>query len=506
VNLSEIKSLARGRNLHVSDDILSRYQCVDDAERLDNILRLHERLAIIKARLIRHHPFFATVLLSMDIFFGKTMYGTAETNGKFIRIQPEFMEAISNPEVEGVLVHEIMHVMSLHHLRMRKRHKVVWNMAGDHAINIELMENGFVLPEGGLHDPQYKGQSTEEIYEHVYKDVEFQECVTCVVVSSSESGNSDPGDSTAVPSSDPGTSDDEQDELPGDGGEGDDGGEDDGDAGGGTDDDGSNPDDSTSDDDAGEETEEPWNWGNVLDAGEGLSDAELSHKETETKVMVHQAALSAKNMGCGSDQGIAERIIQCYEDDVEWKEFLRDFVKTSFDKDDYSWSRPNRRHMQSGIYLPQMVGKSMEELVTAIDVSGSIDIAQLNRFGSALSSILMEFPKIEITVLYVDTSIQMVETLTSADLPLKLKTPGGGGTSFIPPFNYVEKHKLDPKCFIYFTDMECGQFPEEPDYPVLWICFVGKTHLNRYKQYYGSSTKEFPPFGELVCMDLPGKS
>ena len=49
---------------------------------------------------------------------------------------------------------------------------------------------------------------------------------------------------------------------------------------------------------------------------------------------------------------------------------------------------------------------------------------------------------------------------------------GGGGTSFIPVFEYIEKNDLRPDALIYLTDL-AGRFPEhEPDFPVIWgaIC------------------------------------
>ena len=46
---------------------------------------------------------------------------------------------------------------------------------------------------------------------------------------------------------------------------------------------------------------------------------------------------------------------------------------------------------------------------------------------------------------------------------------GGGGTSFRPVFEWVEKQGLRPEALVYFTDAE-GEFPERaPHYPVIWL-------------------------------------
>ena len=49
--------------------------------------------------------------------------------------------------------------------RRQQRLHGKWNVACDHAINPMLLDSGFILPEGGLCDYQYKGMSAEQIYE-----------------------------------------------------------------------------------------------------------------------------------------------------------------------------------------------------------------------------------------------------------------------------------------------------------------------------------------------------
>ena len=64
----------------------------------------------------------------------------------------------------------------------------------------------------------------------------------------------------------------------------------------------------------------------------------------------------------------------------------------------------------------------------------------------------------------------------------------GGGTSFKPPFEYVDKYDLEPEFLIYFTDGYCSRYADEPDYPVLWVLYTDNQHFD-------------PPYGEVVRMD-----
>ena len=55
------------------------------------------------------------------------------------------------------------------------------------------------------------------------------------------------------------------------------------------------------------------------------------------------------------------------------------------------------------------------------------------------------------------------------ELKLPVHIQGGGGTSFRPPFEWLERADRQPDVLIYFTDAR-GTFPAvEPHYPVLWL-------------------------------------
>jgi len=88
------------------------------------------------------------------------------------------------------------------------------------------------------------------------------------------------------------------------------------------------------------------------------------------------------------------------------------------------------------------------------------------------------FPQREMGVILVSDMHRAVgDTALSDDGPWlfepweELKLPrnfqGGGGTSFIPVFDWVEQQGTQPETLIYFTDAQ-GAFPEAPpNYPVI---------------------------------------
>ena len=120
-------------------------------------------------RLVLHHPFFGSLALSLRVEEDSNI-PTACTNGKFIKWNPVFIDGLEQDEVTGLMAHEVCHVTFKHPLRRGERDPELWNIACDFAINDILLDGGFILPEGGLYDPQFKGLSAEAIYDRLPED------------------------------------------------------------------------------------------------------------------------------------------------------------------------------------------------------------------------------------------------------------------------------------------------------------------------------------------------
>lgn len=221
--------------------------------------------------------------------------------------------------------------------------------------------------------------------------------------------------------------------------------------------------------------------------GKSATAAEIQAAEADVKVMVSQAATAAK--ACGKLPGGLERFVgDLLEAHVPWKEVLWRFV-TQAAKNDYTWTRPNRRYVASGLYLPSLYNEELGDIVCTVDTSGSISDTELSQYAAELSAIV-EFTRAHLHVFYVDTQVQEVEEFGPEDLPLVLKAKGGGGTDFRPAFAEVDKLGIEPVCMVYLTDGECWSFPDPaPSYPVLWGLQGG------YRDFD-------PPFGEVVKLDL----
>lgn len=218
----------------------------------------------------------------------------------------------------------------------------------------------------------------------------------------------------------------------------------------------------------------------ILDASD--SQAEMVENAMEWKIAVTQAADGAKKHG-KLPAGFERFVNDITTPKVPWREVLARFV-TQIAHDDYTWSRPNRRYISRGIFLPSLHSECMGRIDVVIDTSGSIDQPTLNAFGTEIQAIVNAVRPEKTRVIYCDAAINHIDEFSPND-ELKFKAHGGGGTDFCPPFRLIASEDEKPACLVYLTDM-MGNFPKEPDFPTLWC----------------ATTDRVGPFGETVRIEV----
>ena len=201
----------------------------------------------------------------------------------------------------------------------------------------------------------------------------------------------------------------------------------------------------------------------------------------EWNIAVNQAATIAKHAG-KVPVGLNRTLEGAAEAAVDWRELLRRHWSDTIPAD-YSWLRPNRRHLWTGLYLPGVVREGVGEVAIAVDCSGSVSGRQLQLFEAEVRSILEGQRPERVYVLYFDAVVQKVETY-EAGQRIDLNPVGGGGTEFGPCFEWLDAKGIQPQTLVILTDLY-GSFPSSaPAYPVLWA----------------STGNQRAPFGEVIPM------
>ena len=182
---------------------------------------------------------------------------------------------------------------------------------------------------------------------------------------------------------------------------------------------------------------------------------------------MHQALSLAKAQG-KAPGAVEETIRGAHASVLDWRTLLRRYM-TDAARSDYSWSLPNRRFIDNGLYLPSIRGQGIDTIAVIIDTSASLPARTLAAFWTEVREIAAELQPETVFVLQVDAALQDAADYAAGDLPEEIALKGRGGTDFRPGFEWIAEQGLRPSCCLYFTDMECDSYPEnEPGYPILW--------------------------------------
>ena len=120
--------------------------------------------ALIK--LVTNHAFYGSCALRLNVHEDEST-NTMATDGRSIFWGREFVDKCSEEEVIGVLAHEVLHVVLMHHLRAGDRSPQKWNIATDYSINVTLKDDDFVLPSDALFDSNHRNKNGEKIYDEI---------------------------------------------------------------------------------------------------------------------------------------------------------------------------------------------------------------------------------------------------------------------------------------------------------------------------------------------------
>jgi predicted metal-dependent peptidase len=208
-----------------------------------------------------------------------------------------------------------------------------------------------------------------------------------------------------------------------------------------------------------------------------MSDDEERQLVNDIDEAIRQGALTAGKMGSGGNRAIDSLL----QPEIDWREVLREFITQTCRGSEYStYARPNRRYMASGMYLPSGVSEKVDELVIAIDTSGSIGQSELTKFLSEIKGVIDVVNPSAIRLLYWDTKVCGDEVYGVNGMPVdslvqSTKPAGGGGTDITCVHEYIQKNQISAQAVIVFTDGYLGGRWGTWSIPLLWCIADNKS-------------------------------
>jgi predicted metal-dependent peptidase len=220
--------------------------------------------------------------------------------------------------------------------------------------------------------------------------------------------------------------------------------------------------------------------GHEWDEAQDMSDQSKEEVAKEIEQALRQGSMLVGKMGGNVSREIGDMLVP----KIDWREALRDFVKTAMQgKDKTTWKRLHKRYIASDLIMPSSYSEQVGGIAIGVDTSGSIGGEELNQFLSEVKSICDEVSPEQIDLLYWDTHVASRETYQGnelSNLVESTKPAGGGGTQPACVPKYMKKHDIRPECLIILTD---GYIPyQDPsdwsiEAPVLW-CIKGNSNFN----------------------------
>ena len=407
--------------------------------------------------LLREQPFFGNLALRLPIRADASRE-TVASDGREIRYSPRWIADAQAHVIETAMARVVLACALKHHTRRGTRDPDRWQYASQLVTHGLLRDAGFTLPPDA---EAWDGISVEQAYDRLPEP----EGNDGDGNGDAPSGGGDAGAGSAEtpPSTDSGGNDDSggsDDRSP-------DSDAQDGDGQGAA----SRPDAPPSCDPSGT--------GEVMDApaddgngGEtGPSPADIAAEEQAWDEAMHQAASLAKAQG-KLPGAVEETVRGAHVSTVDWRTLLRRYM-TDAVKSDYSWSLPNRRFIDSGLYLPSIRSEGIDTIAVIVDTSGSLPARTLAEFWAEIREVAAELQPERVILLQVDAAVRDAAEYAASDLPDEIAIKGRGGTDFRPGFAWLEEQDIRPGVCLYLTDMLCSSYPEtEPGYPVCWINYA----------------------------------
>jgi predicted metal-dependent peptidase len=216
------------------------------------------------------------------------------------------------------------------------------------------------------------------------------------------------------------------------------------------------------------------------DGAKELSEEDKKVLEREIDQAIRQGQITDQKLNGKGAGGMNRELADLLEPQVDWREVLREFIKSVCNnKDTSSWRRVNRRFLSSDVYMPTLIGERVGRIAIGIDTSGSIGGSELNAFLSEVQSIAKDVNPQQVDLIYWDSEVAAHEEYTECDVPnivRSTKPRGGGGTDPTAMMHYLKEKGIKPEVIIMLTDGCIGEWGNEWDAPILWTISNGVRH------------------------------
>lgn len=145
---------------------------------------IKDRIQKAKIKIVQKCSFYGHILLHMNFKIDNSMETMGVDAQGNLYYCEEFMNKLTDEEIIGTILHEIMHIALMSFDRRQNRIHYFWNIATDVMINNLLVNESFSLPKegiipknnqidlGGLTIKELDKKTAEEVYNLIFNKIE----------------------------------------------------------------------------------------------------------------------------------------------------------------------------------------------------------------------------------------------------------------------------------------------------------------------------------------------
>lgn len=384
-----------------------------------------KRLLLSRMRILYNHGFYGLLLMHM-VYAVSEQVKTACTDGIKITFGTDFLNSLSDSELDFVMMHEILHVALQHCFRGGIYDPEAYNIAADIVVNSNILlennmkESSITLRDYGvsMHIAPDGKEGHEYTAEQVYAMLRKNKKLGKGASKNGQHGQTRIWDDHSQ-----------------------------------------------------------WGQHGKNDIPQGNSEKNDTLRDMwnyNLKNAVEAISIRDSSNGRGLLPKFASRILkEMKKGQVNWRAILNDFIQEEVV--DYSFTPPDRRFDDSPFFLPDFNEKedTPKDILFMIDTSGSMSDDMVTAAYTEIKGAVDQFDgKLKGWLGFFDAEIIEPQPFQDDEF-IKIKPTGGGGTSYDIIFKYVMEHidEMNPSSIVILTDGYAPFPPEESagDIPVLWL-------------------------------------
>jgi len=345
----------------------------------------------IRINFLFNHPFLSVLALSIPTIYKDNKNAPFQTDGRQIFIDLKKLERYSSDEITYLYAHTLLHIVLKHPYRQKTREKKLWNQACDLVVNLIMssFSNVGQIPVDEVIDLDLKDKCVEEVYEILYKENKEDK----------QEDSSSQGKKEQEVKTTPNKKGDLKSHIY---------------------------------DQSKMDLEE-------------VDDEKKDGSDREKLDGIIIQALSIAKKTSKEYEGLSVEIDTLIKPEISLQDMLKEYLISSLFEKEMSYSRPDKRFIHKGLYLPGT--KKSDELIEvyiALDSSSSVSLDEYKKFLGVVQDVCESFYEYKVTVLPFDLKVKEKHIICFDSFnPLledKLFIPkSDGGTNFDEVLRYLKK-------------------------------------------------------------------